>query len=607
MIEMRRAQLGFGDGLIAEEVSDLREEWMHHADRVLADEEIVAAVYEALAKRRPKSRSRGRLGAPAEVVLRLLVLKHIRNLSYVALEREVRANLVYRDFTRVGGGKMPDAKTMGRWGLAVGPQVLKQIHDRIVKIAHEQGVVAGRRMRVDTTVVETNIHHPTDSTLLGDGVRVLTRTMKKITDIVGAVGTKLRDRSRSVKLRLFEIARIARARGPLNRDRLQQGYRRLLDATSRVVGQAKRFSAEISQGVKRSANVLHQIALEGLRAELEEMVALVRRVMHQTRARLFHGDIHVEGKVLSVFEPSTEVIRKGAGKPNEFGKMIKLQEAENQIIVDYEVYGRRPNDCDLLIPAIATHQAKLGRVPRLVATDAGFYSVKNETAAKAIGVKRVCIPNRSSRSPERKREQKKRWFRNGQKWRTGCEGRISVVKRRNGLDRCRYKGDDGMRRWVGLGVISDNLVNIGRTMNTRAAPETPHPGRSASDTRRSPPAGLPCRMPAIKGRNPSILRREVAKLVRRLKHALQRRLCDLRERCADLGSFRCRHPIGLDVRHAGLTDPAQQSGPKVLVFNHGRRMIVKATANGFRVRPASRHVGHAQVHEFFARIGQLHG
>jgi IS5 family transposase len=106
-------------------------------------------------------------------------------------------------------------------------------------------------------------------------------------------------------------------------------------------------SAEISQGVKRSANVLHQIALEGLRAELEEMAALVRRVMHQTRARLFHGDIHIEGRVLSVFEPSTEVIRKGnAGKPNEFGKMIKLQEAENQIIVDYEVYGRRPNDCD---------------------------------------------------------------------------------------------------------------------------------------------------------------------------------------------------------------------------------------------------------------------
>ena len=140
MIEMRRKQLSFGDGLIAEEVSDLCETWMPHADAVLADEEIVAIVYEALGKRRPKSRCRGRYSAPAEMVLRLLVLKHIRNWSYQTLEREVRANLVYRDFTRVGAGKVPDAKTMGRWGMAIGPKVLKQIHERIVKIAHEKGV-----------------------------------------------------------------------------------------------------------------------------------------------------------------------------------------------------------------------------------------------------------------------------------------------------------------------------------------------------------------------------------------------------------------------------------------------------------------------------------
>ena len=273
-------------------------------------------------------------------------------------------------------------------------------------------------------------------------MRVLTRTMKKITEIAGAVGTKLRDRSRSVKLRLFEIARIARAKGPLNRDKLKQRYRRLLDTTSRVVGQAKRFSKEIIDGVKRAADILQQLALEGLREELERMVPLVRQVMRQTRARIFRGDTHAEGKILSVFEPSTEIIRKGkAGKPNEFGKMVKLQEAENQIVIDYEVYDRRPSDSDLLIPAIETHQAKLGRTPHLVAADAGFYSAKNEAAAKARGVKRVCIPNRSTKSTERKREQKKRWFRNGQKWRTGCEGRISVVKRRHGLDRCRYKGD----------------------------------------------------------------------------------------------------------------------------------------------------------------------
>ena len=471
MIEMRRTQLSFGDGLIAEEVSDLREDWMTYADEVLPDEEIVAIVYEALAKRHPKSRSRGRRGTPADAVLRLLILKHVRNWSYEVLEREVRANLVYRDFTHVGGGKMPDAKTMARWGVALGPQVLKHIHARIVKSARAKGVITGRRMRVDTTVVETNIHYPTDSSLLGDGVRVLTRAMRKITQIAGAVGTKLRDRSRSVKFRLLEIARIARAKGQINQDKLKQRYRLLLNTTSRVVGQAKRFSAEIGEGVKQATSVFEQVALEGLRAQLDEMVPLVRQVMKQTRARMFRGNTRSEGKLLSVFEPSTEVIRKGkAGKPNEFGKMVKLQEAENQVIIDYEVYGQRPNDCDLLVPAIDTHQALLGRAPHLAAADAAFYSAKNEAAAKAKGVKRVCIPNRSTKSPERKREQKKRWFRNGQKWRTGCEGRISVAKRRHGLRRCLYKGYVGMHRWVGFGVIADNLVNIGRAMGKREDP-----------------------------------------------------------------------------------------------------------------------------------------
>jgi Transposase domain (DUF772) len=169
VIKTHRAQRSFGDGLIAEEVKDLHEAWMRHADQLLGDPQIVAAVCEALAKRHPQSRKRGRPGTPAEVVLRLLVLKHMRNWSYEVLEREVRANLVYRDFTRVGGAKAPDAKTMGKWGPALGPEVVKQIHERIVQIAREHRVAAGRRMRVDTTVVETNIHYPTDSNLLSDG------------------------------------------------------------------------------------------------------------------------------------------------------------------------------------------------------------------------------------------------------------------------------------------------------------------------------------------------------------------------------------------------------------------------------------------------------
>jgi transposase, IS5 family len=466
MIEMRRAQLRFGDGLITAEIGDLREPWMAHADAVLADEELMTMVYEALAKRHPKSRTRGRRAAPAEVVLRLLVLKHVRNWSYGTLEREVRANLVYRDFTRVGGGKMPDAKTMGRWGRALPTQAIAQIHQRIVAIAKDKGVMEGRKMRIDTTVVETNIHYPTDSSLLGDGVRVLIRVMKKITAIAGDAGTRLRDRSRSVKRRVVEIARAARSKTAPGQARLKRAYAQLLSSTSRVVGQANRFTHDIASGVKRAGSVTKQLALDGLRQEIERMMPLVRGVMKQTRARIFHGDTRSEGKIVSVFEPTTEIIRKGkASKPTEFGKMVKLQEAENQIVTAFAVYDRRPADSDLLLEAIDIHQQRLGRTPHLVAADAAFHSAKNERAAKAKGVKRVCIPNYATKNPTKRREQKKRWFRKGQKWRTGCEGRISVAKRRHGLIRCRYKGDNGMKRWVGLGVIADNLINIGNALH----------------------------------------------------------------------------------------------------------------------------------------------
>ena len=171
---------------------------------------------------------------------------------------------------------------------------------------------------------------------------------------------------------------------------------------------------------------------------------------------------------MSIFEPTTEIIRKGkASKPTEFGKMVKIQEGENQIITDYDVYEKRPSDSALVIPALDAHEKTLGCTPRLVAGDAAFYSANNEATAHERGVKRVCIPNRSTKSAERKREQNKRWFKEGQKWRTGCEGRISVLKRRHGLRRCIYRGDTGMKRWVGLGVIADNLHHIGTAIANR--------------------------------------------------------------------------------------------------------------------------------------------
>jgi IS5 family transposase len=439
MITLRcESQPQFPEGFVEDAVGDLWEPWMREVDKILEDGKLLDAVYQGLVSRYPKSRTFGRVGWPAEIVIRMLLLKHIRNWSFDVLEREVRPNLLYREFTRVAAGKVPDAKTLGRQARALGPEVIKQIHRRVVELAVENKVVEGRKMRVDTTVVETNIHYPTDSSLLGDGNRVLTRLMKKVTALAGAAGAKLRDRSRSVKLRVLDIARAARSKVPQSQERMKVGYRKLLDSVSRVAGQAKRFSREIATGVKQSTDILQQAALEGVRREINTMVPRVQQVIKQTKARVFEGNTHAEGKLFSIFEPSTEIIRKGkAGKPNEFGKMVKIQEAEGQIITDFEVYDQRPADSDVLVPAIEIHQQLTGRTPRIAAGDAGFYSAKNVARAKQIGVKRVSVPSRSTKSATLKLEQKKRWFKKGQKWRTGCEGRISILKRRHGLNRCR--------------------------------------------------------------------------------------------------------------------------------------------------------------------------
>ncbi len=197
------------------------------------------------------------------------------------------------------------------------------------------------------------------------------------------------------------------------------------------------------------------------------MTGRVKQVVKQTRARILEGNTKSTEKLVSVFEPQTEIIRKGkASKPTEFGKLVKVQEAENQIVTGYQVYDERPVDSSLLVEAVELHQQITGTIPHLVAADAGFYSQANEEKLEQMGVKNVSIPNRQTRSEQRRRHQKKRSFRNGQRWRTGCEGRISVLKRRHGLNRCLYRGQEGTRRWVGLGVIADNLINLGLHLAT---------------------------------------------------------------------------------------------------------------------------------------------
>lgn len=284
MIKLRHQQPTVWEGLFAEEVAELWEPWMQVVDDLLEDEQLVDAVYEAQGKRHPQSRTRGRQQTPAEVALRMLILKHVRNWSYEVLEREVRANVVYRSFCRIGTEKVPDAKTLVRLGQAIGAETIRELHDRIVVLARERRVVQGRKMRVDTTVVETNVHYPTDSGLLNDGARVLTRTMKKIEQKAGRLKKQVRNRMRSVTKRVIAIGYAVRHQGPEGERKREQEYRQLVRLTRQILNDSQRVLREVEDLPRGRRN-----RVRGLSEQLQAIREKVHRVVRQTKARIFQG------------------------------------------------------------------------------------------------------------------------------------------------------------------------------------------------------------------------------------------------------------------------------------------------------------------------------
>jgi IS5 family transposase len=437
-------------------------------DEILDDEQIVEIIADALARRRPRSRRFGRPGTPAEVVLRLLVLKHLQDWSFDDCEREVRGSLLWRAFARIDCERVPDAKTLVRLAKLVGPDNLKAIIKRLVDLGIERQVIRGAKLRVDTTVVETNVHYPTDSSLLADGVRVLSRTARRLVDTLGGKTTRLRNRMRSVNQRAFEIAHLSRrAMQEKAQERMRTLYRELMSITraavrdaDTAVDAARRRMRTLSPPIRECARLLAD--------KIRSTTEIVQRVLRQTRARVLNGDTKHPDKILSLFEPHTEAIRKGkASKPTEFGKLVKIQEAEAQFVTDYVVCATRTPDQELWAPSLDAHKALFGRPPRVAVADAGFSSAANERAAAERGIRRVALPRSGALSAKRRAHQHQRWFRRALRWRTGAEGRISALKRRHGLDRCRYRGFDGMERWVGLGVIANDLLALGRAAVAR--------------------------------------------------------------------------------------------------------------------------------------------
>ena len=446
---------------LSQQAALLKDDLLEPVDQLLDDPLLIDLVRTCLAIRCPASTRTGRHGISPDRLLRCCVLKHLKGWSFRQLDRELRSNLIYRRFTRFDAEATPTYSAFNRMFAVLRPEVTEQIHQRVVGIAREHGAASGRKLRVDSTAIETNIHHPTDSTLLGDGIRVLSRSLKRMAAECQAGMLEVVNHGRAVKHRLLEISRAAKSLTQANRKRMQESYGKLLAMTRSVVRQAGQAMRRWESGRLPVVGSLRR--METQVAQLRRFLPLVQKVMAQTKERVWGGNTHVEGKVLSLFEPHTQVIRKGkAHKPNEFGRLVRIDEVENGIVSGYKVLEGNAADTDSWLPALEQHEASFGQVPALATADRGFFSAQNEREAENLGVAKVALPARGRLSKTRAKHQKERWFKRALRWRAGCEATISHLKNPFSMRRAFYKGERGFQRYVGWSVITKNLFSLAR-------------------------------------------------------------------------------------------------------------------------------------------------
>jgi IS5 family transposase len=438
-------------------------------DRLLEDEVLLARVKADLARRYPNSKRLGRHSTPVEVILRMLVVKRLYSFSYEQTERFVSDSIVLRQFCRLYLEPAPDDTTLIRWANQIGPETVASLNERAVELARSLKVTRGRKLRVDSTVVETNVHPPTDSRLLGDGVRVISRLLRRVkkelpVEVVERLGKEaFRTRNRSVRHLSQKLHRIALRKGEKAKEGLQEVYRKLI-----AIAKASRAQAlKVEEVLRKRTDPRTRCLAE----RLEHFVSLLERGVDQAVRRVLHGgQVPATEKILSLFEEHTQIItRRKIGKPREFGRKVLLDEVEGGIVSRYEILKDVGREHPHLPESIEAHRKSFGRVPELLTGDRGLYSVENERLAHEAGIKRVALPKSGRSSQERQRYEKQRWFRRGFRFRAGIEGRISVLRRSYGLGRCLEHGEEGMSRWVGWGILVHNLAKISETQAERAA------------------------------------------------------------------------------------------------------------------------------------------
>jgi IS5 family transposase len=458
------------------ELADQTDPVLVQLDRLLDDDQLYTQVRADLAHRYRLTLVHGRHSTPAEVLLRLLVVQHLYAWSYQETVERVADSLVLRWFCRIYFQRVPDKATLLRWAATVRAETLQTLLDRAAVLAQQAQVTRARKLRIDSTCVQTPIHHPTDSGVLGDGVRVLTRLMLRAKSVLVheplvRVRDAFRSRVRSARRVLQQLHRVRQGGTGHPQDAPQAQrrlYTRLLAISRQTVRQAQRVRAALQgrphvPGDRAPSSLPAQERLAGrLLAQFDRFLPLVQQGMRQARARVLDGQpVPSTAKVLSLFEPHTRVVkRRKLGAPVEFGRQVVLDEVEGGLVTRFHVLADEESQCHQALPAVQHHRALLGRPPWLVAGDRRLHTRGVEETAHGLGVTHVVIPRTGTLTAAQRERERQRAWRRRYRWRAGIEGRIHSLRRDYGLARCRSHGLVGVERDVGWGIFASDLRHL---------------------------------------------------------------------------------------------------------------------------------------------------
>src|SRR5215469_10803583 len=413
----------------------------------------------------------GRRGLTAAQVLRALVLMRVKDWDYRELRERIADGITLRAFTNFYCEEVPKHDAFNRSFNRLTPATLKAINELIVEAAVKLGLEDGSKLRVDTTVVETDIHHPTDNTLLWDVVRVLTRLIGRLAKALELRRiASFRDRSRAAHRRMYEIQRMTTRQRQGAGSRHIATYRALIAITEEVVAATQ--AALQTTARMRGKDLMTTMKTDALRDEIAHYCGLGVRVIDQARRRVLDGEqVPTAEKIYSIFEPHTDLIKRGKVRiPVEFGHKVFLAESAKGLITQYDVLKGNPVDEVHVAPSLKRHRRFFRRAPQLYGADRGFFSERNVMVCVRGGVATECIPQRGgSKTPQRQAYERSAPFKQGQRFRDGIEGRISVLMRGHGMKHCRAQGAERFALFVDAAVLASNLMIIGELLTKRVS------------------------------------------------------------------------------------------------------------------------------------------